>query len=392
MRTKKNFSKAIVIVLALAAIATFTAVFNNGTDTIITPVAPESTGSVDYVNDPEAVYNHEDVTTNGKTWDEVLAEREERDKNKDKDQSSTKPVLKNTHYTYADGTKTYNFVEFLFDNLIENGDAKRAILDTLVKSGVTNKMAGQTVHSNSYGTIDVTHANEGYVTLKLTKNTSKKIQGAVDYTDADGKSHLYNWYMDKGETYAIPTYFGDGKYTVSIFEHVNGNSYALKLSVNITVKSDSPYQTFLHSTRQADFEASPNATAKAKELTANCKTDAEKINVIYNWVYDNIKYDKKFLDETYGSNCTDRFDLDTILENGKGTCRHRSALVAGMLRSIGIPCRVTESKDHSWIQVWYETGTSKKNGVTYSEGAWIQLDTTSRSYASYAASKITNYA
>ena len=86
MRTKKNFSKAIVIVLALAAIATFTAVFNDGTTS--TPVAPESTGSVDYVNDPEAVYNHEDVTTNGKTWDEVLAEREERDKDKNQNNSS----------------------------------------------------------------------------------------------------------------------------------------------------------------------------------------------------------------------------------------------------------------------------------------------------------------
>ena len=193
MRTKKNFSKAIVIVLALAAIATFTAVFNDGTTS--TPVAPESTGSVDYVNDPEAVYNHEDVTTNGKTWDEVLAEREERDKDKNQNNSSNnnndKPVQKGCGakgFTYADGTTSQTYIEFLFDNLIANGDTERAIPDTLVKSGVTNKMAGQTVHSNSYGTIDVTHANEGYVTLKLTKNSSKKIKGALDYTDADGKT------------------------------------------------------------------------------------------------------------------------------------------------------------------------------------------------------------
>ena len=200
--------------------------------------------------------------------------------------------------------------------------------------------------------------------------------------------------MDKGETYTIPTYFGDGKYAVSILENVNGSKYTVKLSVNITVKSDSLYQTFLNSTRQADFEASPDAAAKAKELTANCKTTAEKINVIYNWVYDNIKYDKKFVDNTYPNDPCDPFDLDEILENGKGVCRHRAAVTAGMLRSIGIPCRTacSNSNNHAWIQVWYETGTSKKNGVTYSEGAWIQLDTTSRSYASYAASKIATLA
>ena len=179
MRTKKNFSKAIVIVLALAAIATFTAVFNDGTTS--TPVAPESTGSVDYVNDPEAVYNHEDTTTNG--WSDSVKEAEDAC-SKDKNQSNSKPTQKGCGtkgFAYADGTTSWNYIEFLFGNLIENGDAKRAIPDTLVKSGVTNKMAGQTVHSNSYGTIDVTHANEGYVTLKLTKNSSKTIRGAVDY-------------------------------------------------------------------------------------------------------------------------------------------------------------------------------------------------------------------
>lgn len=390
---KTNFKKYAALVLALACILGIARIVPINQPS----TQPAETGSVDYVTNPEAEYAYEDDAAYG--WSDSIKDAEDAANKGSSNKSDSKPVLNNTSCKYADGTTGTNFVEFLFGNLLENPHGNNEYYTryysaaTLVKSGVNNKMSGQTVQSNSYGTIDVTHANEGYVTLKTGKSNNNTILGAVDYYDADGNRKCHDFYMDKDETYTVPTYFGDGKYVVSIMEHKEGKTYNIKLSVTITVKSNSVYQTFLHSTRQANYENAPDAVAKAEELTKNCKTDAEKINVVYNWVYDNIKYDKKYSDSTYGdTNQADRFDLDTILENGKGVCRHRSALVAGMLRSIDIPCRVTESKTHSWVQVWYETREYTKNGITYSEGTWVQLDTTSRSYASYSETSITNYA
>lgn len=388
---KTNFKKYAALVLALACILGIARIVPANQPS----TQPAETGSVDYVTNPEAEYAYEDDAAYG--WSDSIKDAEDAANKGSSNKSGSKPVLNNTSYKYADGTTGTNFVEFLFDNLIVSDNEFRTRsykTDTLVKSGVDNKMSGQTVQSNSYGTIDVTHANEGYVTLKTGKSTGKTILGVVEYYDADGNRKCdYHWHMEKDKTYTIPMYQGDGKYSVNIEEHKEGKKYIVKLSVTITVKSNSEYQTFLYSTRQADYENAPNTVAKAEELTKNCKTDAEKINVVYNWVYDNVKYDKQFVVKNYGdNNQEDRFNLDTILENGKGVCRHRSALVAGMLRSIGIPCRVTESKTHSWVQVWYETGEYTKNGVTYSEGAWVQLDTTSRSYAGYPETNITNYA
>lgn len=51
--------------------------------------------------------------------------------------------------------------------------------------------------------------------------------------------------------------------------------------------------------------------------------------------------------------------------------------MAGMLRSLNIPCKVVFGSDHAWISVWNETGAFARNGVTYSTGAWVDRDSTS---------------
>lgn len=381
MKTNNKIYASIIALMlvftTIVGIANFPAV-----DTIPETEATGS-GSVDYVNDPEASYAHEDgPAANDKTgWQDVLDGAKG---NGSKDTGNKKPSTKKT-YTYADGTTTKNFAE------VVKADTNKKWAVTLVKSGVNNKMTGKTVHSNSYGTIDVTHANEGYVTLKLTKSTSKKVLGSVDYTDKDGKTSYCDWYMDKDETYAIPTYFGDGKYTVSILENKSDNDYYVRLSVNITVKSNSELQTFLNSTRNADFANAPNTVAKAKELTKNCKTDREKINVIYNWVYDNIKYDiNKALDDTRTVQ-EQTYDLDDILETRKGVCSDISALMTGMLRSVGIPCKYVAVEEHAYISVWNETGTSTKNGVTYATGSWVELNSTAKGGAPYSDNDVKYY-
>lgn len=276
-------------------------------------------------------------------------------------------------YTYADGTTTKYFKELV------TVDTNKKFAETLVVSGITNKQTGSTTKSNSYGTIDWTHANEGWFTLELTKSTSKKIKGAVDFTDADGNVTYYDWYMTKDTSYDIPVYMGDGKYTLTIFENTTGTKFAAKLVVTVNVKLNSPLAPYLHSTKEADFANSPDAVAKAKELTKNCKTNQEKINVIYNWVYDTIYYDINLTSDKTGTKQTEiYYDLDAILEAKRGVCGDRSALIAGMLRSLGIPCQHVMGKGHAWVRVWNETGTSTKDGIKYSTGTWVSINSTSK--------------
>ena len=134
--------------------------------------------------------------------------------------------------TYADGTAKKDF------KALVTAETNKDSVKTVVKSGVTNKPSGETVYANSYGTIDVTHANEGYVTLKLTRSATAKIKGAVDYTDSNGETTYYDWYMDKDKEYSVPMYFGDGSYKVTIFENTTGIKYRSKLSVSVDADLD----------------------------------------------------------------------------------------------------------------------------------------------------------
>ena len=84
---------------------------------------------------------------------------------------------------------------------------------------------------------------------------------------------------------------------------------------------------------------------------------------MFNWVSQNIKYDHKMAEDN--DETGNHHDLDKILADKSGICEHYAILMAGMLRSIGVPCKVVVGKvnnkgswnSHAWVAVKPETGT-----------------------------------
>lgn len=273
-----------------------------------------------------------------------------------------------TAYTYTDGTVSKRFLR-----LADTGK------ETLVKSGVTNQQTGTTVKTNRFGTIDWTHANDGWFTLSYHADTGSRVRGAVDFTDTNGKVTCYDLNLEKDKKYDIPVYCGEGKYTLSLLKHDHANQFEPMLAVTVQAKPNNAFDAFLRPTKNADFGAATNTVAKAEALTAGCQTDREKIEVVYNWVSENIVYAVEMMSSRTGKTEAETvYDLDWILSEKRGVCGHKSALMAGMLRSLHIPCKVVAGNGHAWISVWNETGTFMKDGVTYSVGDWLDLNSTSK--------------
>ena len=72
--------------------------------------------------------------------------------------------------------------------------------------------------------------------------------------------------------------------------------------------------------------------------------------------------------------------LDDVLAEKKGICFDYAALMAGMLRSQGVPCKLVVgyagSAYHAWISVWTE-GEGWVDGVIYFNGTtWHRMDPT----------------
>ena len=72
--------------------------------------------------------------------------------------------------------------------------------------------------------------------------------------------------------------------------------------------------------------------------------------------------------------------LDNVLAAKKGICFDYAALMTGMLRSQGVPCKLVVGYAgtvyHAWINVWTEE-TGWIDGVIYFDGtAWQRMDPT----------------
>ena len=254
---------------------------------------------------------------------------------------------------------------------------------------------------NDWAEIDWSTASNGYVRIRVDEDiaayTDCHIACHAAYRDEDGY-HDYQSIWDKdlddiNDWWKIPLLGIEQEFECVIaINYVAG--FNDKLQARFTAQIDDLDSMWLMSNAYIDYENAPDACAKAKELTRNCKTEAEKIAAIYNFVSKAITYN-------HNENEADRdLNPDHILASGKGVCEHYAVLMTAMLRSIGIPCKCAngnvnfdgEWNNHAWVVVKPETGTlnipgmgkdyarsdlnEDGNSVPANPTGWIRLDPT----------------
>jgi transglutaminase-like putative cysteine protease len=201
----------------------------------------------------------------------------------------------------------------------------------------------------------------GFIQVTLDKKLlTAKIKVLIEKND-DRYFYAMNHQQER-----FPLQLGTGIYKVHILEQVEGNKYKFIQSEELNIRSLVPEKIFANSVQNISWEEAPQVVTKAQELTRKASSDRDKLELIYNFVIDNIKYDYKKAEglppdylphpeETYVS--------------GKGICYDYASLCAAMLRSIGIPAKLVMGKAekipdyHAWNEV-------------YIDGEWLVIDTT----------------
>ncbi len=234
--------------------------------------------------------------------------------------------------------------------------------------------------------IDYSNAAEGYVMVKYTAKTDKRLKAQVK-----GPNVTYTYNLTAGEWAVFPLAEGDATYTVSLFLNSDGNKYATVLSVSVKAELNSEFLPFLYANQYVDYTVATETAKKAEELTANLDTALEKVSAVYDFVVDTLTYDKEKAKNVKSGYLP---VLDTVLAEKKGICFDYAALMAGMLRSQNIPCRLVVGyagkSYHAWIDVWTEE-SGWINGIIKFDGkAWHRMDPTFASSANKSAS-IMNY-
>lgn len=273
------------------------------------------------------------------------------------------------------GQEAEGYVDSVEMNASEVQQEAEALVSNLAPAQSTilrPEASGVLTESNGYATIDYSNTGEGYVMVQYTASTQSRIKAQVA-----GPTTTYTYNLTPGQWTVFPLSDGNGTYQINVFENVVDNKYALVLSASQSVTLNNEFAPFLRSNQYVNFDNASSTIATAASLTKNTSDMLAKVEIIYNYVVDNISYDSEKASTVQSGYLP---DLDAVLSSKKGICFDYASLMTGMLRSLGIPCKLVVGYAgdvyHAWISVWSEE-TGWVDGAVFFDGTtWQRMDPT----------------
>ena len=241
---------------------------------------------------------------------------------------------------------------------------------------LTAEASGTLVKENSRAVIDYSHTEDGYVMVKYTAETDKRLKVIVS-----GPTTKYTYNLTQGQWTVFPLSDGNGAYKVTVYQSVD-DKYASVLSLSFDVSLADEFVPFLRPNQYVNYARSSTAVSKAAELTAKLDDPLKKVEAVYDYVVATLSYDKAKAASVKSGYLP---DLEQVLRDRKGICFDYAALMTAMLRSQNIPCKLVVgyagTAYHAWISVWTaEHGWV--DGVIYFDGSvWHRMDPTFASAA-----------
>ncbi|QRN85131.1 transglutaminase domain-containing protein [Clostridia bacterium] len=238
------------------------------------------------------------------------------------------------------------------------------LLATLCMSFPTAALAQE----ESVVQFDESQLDQGIISICYNQDTDKPLKVKILKVDTQ-ENQYYDLEAGKMESYPLPS--GNGSYQISVLKQYEGSSYFGVDSTQVELTLEDPTSLYLGSIQNIEWNQEMTSIQLAQRLTANAVNDKEKVDIIYNYIVKNFKYDyakAASLKPGYRTN------IEECMLEKKGICYDYSALMAGMLRSVGVPTKLIKGYStemagyHAWNQVYLEGS------------GWVNIDTTADSY------------
>lgn len=238
----------------------------------------------------------------------------------------------------------------------------------------TPEASGTVVYAENGATIDASHIADGYVMVKYSGSASKvKVQMVTP-------GRTYNYDLNTSGRYEVfPLQAGDGTYKVRIMRNISGSNYSELYSVTFRVALSSVYAPFLYPNQYVSYTAASAAVQKSFDLCAGASGDLAKIEAVYRYVTEHVKYDTAKANSVTSGYLP---DVDETLRTNKGICFDYAALVTAMLRAQNIPTKLVigtvspGNLSHAWNLVYTKEKGWLSIRIYFEGGTWKLMDAT----------------
>ncbi len=232
---------------------------------------------------------------------------------------------------------------------------------TSASSSKPSSSSGTTALKNNGCEIDTSKASSGTIRVRQNGSTTK-VKVLVYF---NGSSKYYQYTIPTNNTWtSIPLQSGSGTYKVRFMKQVSGTSYTQMYSVTFQVGMQNANSAYLNPSQYVVYNSGSACVTKAKSLVAGAGSDAQKVSRIYSYIVNNISYDYNKMNNLPSGYLP---NPDSTLSSRKGICFDYAALMAAMLRSQGIPCKLVIGNADGAYHAW---------NMVYVNGSWQLYDAT----------------
>ena len=248
-------------------------------------------------------------------------------------------------------------------------ESKPAVITVLSPeaSGTLTKESGQAV-------IDYSHTEDGYVMVRWTGGDGARVKVLIK--GPSGTTYQYD--LDLYGSYeTFPLSDGSGWYNIGVYRNVDGTQYATIMTLDVSASLRDEFAPFLRPNQYVNYTYGSSAVEKAAELCAGISDSLEKTAAVYDYVVNNVSYDT-----VKAQTVTSGYlpDIDETYLTGRGICFDYAALMAGMLRSQGVPVKLvigyTGSAYHAWLSVYSQTDGWMNAQIYFDGHTWKLMDPT----------------
>lgn len=232
--------------------------------------------------------------------------------------------------------------------------------------------------------VDLSDLSKGYL-IALSEDPDTKYHIQL----LDPEQVTYSYFIQGAAETVIPLSGGNGDYSLTAYEQVSGEQYAALFGDTFHVEMENSFLPFLYPNQYVNFTPDSEACRLALSMLPEDADELETLEKIYDYVITHVTYDEEKARTVQAGYLP---DIDETLASGKGICFDYASLIAAMLRSRDIPCKLqigyTNEIKHAWIDVYIRSIGWVNKVISFDGNTWKRMDPT---LASAEGEDLTDY-